>query len=518
MTAGLGAGRPRLSGALMAVAAGLAVAFSMPPWGWWPLAMLGVAVFDRTLAQQSTRRRFLFGFSFGVGWWFVATLWMVAFTPPGFVIFGVLSSLFYAVAAVLIPPERGRRLGLIAMFVLVALIQWNWPFGGVPLASLAISQADGWLAPTARSFGSLTLVGLVATIGVTLSAAIERSWRPVAGGIAVIAAAIALTAIAPVGHQVGELDVAIVQGGGPQGTRALFTSSREVFERHVAATRLVEPPVDFVLWPENAITVRGDLEDNPEFAELVELAQLLDAPLSVGVFEQFPDHLLNAQEIITPEGQSISRYDKVLLVPFGETVPFRSIIEWAAPTYLPSRDVQAGTTPAVLTQDDDVFGVSISWEIFFDKRARDAINNGGQILLNPTNGSSYTWTIVQSQQIASSRLRARETDRYVLQAAPTGFSAIITPDGEVIDRTSVGEQAVVQGTVQQREGLTWAVRFGYWPMSLLAGAALFVGWLLAWCSRNRGHLEHDGAGPVVHDRDDHVGAESPRLDPDPAVS
>ena len=34
-------------------------------------------------------------------------------------------------------------------------------------------------------------------------------------------------------------------------------------------------------------------------------------------------------------------------------------------------------------------GISISWEIFFEDRAREAIRNGGQILLNPTNGSSY---------------------------------------------------------------------------------------------------------------------------------
>lgn len=503
--------------ALAAVGAGLAVAFSMPPWGWWPLALVGVAAFDQLLAGRSTRQRFAIGFSFGVGWWFVATLWMVAFTPPGFVIFGILSSLFYAVTAAVVPAERGRRLGLVAALILVALVQWNWPFGGVPLASLAISQADGWLAPTARTFGSLTLVGLVATIGVGLSAAYDRQWRGLAVSALVTTAAIALTALAPTGASVGTLDIAIVQGGGPQGTRALFTSARDVFDRHVAATRLVEPPVDFVLWPENAITVTGDLEDNSEYDELVELARSLDAPLSVGVFEKFPDHLLNAQEIITPDGETVSRYDKVLLVPFGEIVPLRSVVEWAAPSYLPARDVRPGTAPAVLTNDDDTFGVSISWEIFFDKRARAAINSGGQVLLNPTNGSSYTWTIVQSQQIASSQLRAHETDRFVLQAAPTGFSAIITPDGDVIDRTSVGEQAVVQGTIEQREGLTWAVRFGYWPMTALALVSLAAAWLLSLGRRDRRYIDDDSAGPIVHDGHDHVGPEPSGLDSKPTT-
>jgi apolipoprotein N-acyltransferase len=75
---------------------------------------------------------------------------------------------------------------------------------------------------------------------------------------------------------------------------------------------------------------------------------------------------------------------------------------------------------------------------------------------------------VQTQQIASSRLRAMETGRWVLQAAPTGLSAIVTPDGEVLDRTSVSERAVVQGTVELREGLTIYTKVGDWPMALLA--------------------------------------------------
>ena len=67
--------------------------------------------------------------------------------------------------------------------------------------------------------------------------------------------------------------------------------------------------------------------------------------------------------------------------------------------------------------------VVISWEVFFGGRARDGVKHGGQVLLNPTNGASYTGTIVQTQQVASSRLRAIETGRWVVQAAPTGLLA-----------------------------------------------------------------------------------------------
>ena len=82
--------------------------------------------------------------------------------------------------------------------------------------------------------------------------------------------------------------------------------------------------------------------------------------------------------------------------------------------------------------------------MFFGGRARDGVRDGAGVVVNPTNGASYSGTIVQTQQIASSRLRALETGRWVVQAAPTGFSAFVSPDGDVIERTAVGERAVIR--------------------------------------------------------------------------
>jgi len=120
----------------------------------------------------------------------------------------------------------------------------------------------------------------------------------------------------------------------------------------------------------------------------------------------------------------------------------------------------------------------ISWEIFFERRVRDAVRHRAELIANPTNGSSYWLTIVQSQQVASSRLRALASDRWVLQTAPTGFSAVVDPDGDVRQRSAVSERRVLQAEVTMRDGLTPAMRFGPLPW---AGAALVLvgaGWLV----------------------------------------
>lgn len=488
--------------------AGGLIAFSLPPWGWWPLAFLGVALLDQSLCNARVhtangwKLRLTQGFTFGLTWMFPATLWMWDLTPPGYIIAGLLFSAMYGVAIALVPPlsHSARRIGIISLLVLVGVVRWSWPFGGVPLATLAMTQAASPLGPLARTFGSLTLVALVGIGGTMISALYARHLRFAVGAAATILALVLLTWVAPFGNAFDTMDVAVVQGGGPQNTRAISSDDRAVFDRHVSATRTVETPVDLILWPENVVDLEGELKQNIEFEEMDALAKEMDSPIIAGITEGFrgdDPYYTNASVVINPKTDKIARYDKVRRVPYGEYVPFRSIVERASPPrFLPWRDARAGTEPAVLdTLLADArpvtLGISISWEIFFDTRARDAISNGGSVLINPTNGSSYWLTIVQSQQIASSQLRAMETGRWVLQAAPTGFSAIVTPDGDVIDRSGVSETKVIHGTVELREGLTWAVRFGRWPMVIVAALAFLVS--QAW--RDRGgrprHTEAD---------------------------
>jgi apolipoprotein N-acyltransferase len=221
--------------------------------------------------------------------------------------------------------------------------------------------------------------------------------------------------------------------------------------------------------------------------------------------------------VVTPDGQVTSRYDKVRRVPFGEYVPLRGFLDaLGAPVDEVPTNAIAGTGPAILDLPDGTrLGVVISWEVFFGGRARDGVKHGGEFILNPTNGASYTGTIVQTQQVASSRLRAIETGRWLVQVSPTGFSELVTPDGEVIDRTAVSEQAIVGGTVELRTGYTWYVRAGDAPF-IIALLAVFAGAWIATLSRRRRRrpspFEEDGDGAVIDQRDQHLGAEPARRD------
>ena len=205
-----------------------------------------------------------------------------------------------------------------------------------------------------------------------------------------------------------------------------------------------------------------------------------------------PDTYRNAAVLVDRDGDVLQRYDKVRRVPFGEYVPLRWLLEPIAGDQLQDRDLAVGDEPARLDVPRPVgrVSVAISWEVFFADRVREGVEDGGRIVLNPTNGSSFTGTIVQTQQVASSRLRAIENGRWVLQVAPTGFTAIVDDDGEVLARTSISEQRVLQREVALREGLTIYTRVGNAPAVVLSLAAIAVGW---WIERR--HLNEAPAPP-----------------------
>ena len=473
--------------ALAAVGAGVLMAAALPPWGWWPLAFAGLVLFDRLIADQSLGRRFRRGWLTGLGLYVPSLFWMTDLTLPGYVIATVVYAALIGVVAMMVPSRApGRWAALPGAFALTELLRWSWPFGGVPLSSFAVGQVASPHAPVLRVGGSLLLVELTVIVGVTVAAALRRRWLPTGIGIACVAGLMLLGLLAPKGEDIegGAIDVALVQGGGKQGTRAEDTDERQVFEVHEEASQTIDTPVDLVVWPEDVVDVEGPIEDSPEGEELSDLARELDAPVVAGIVEgDGPDHFRNASVVFDADGELTARYDKVHRVPFGEYVPLRSLIENFAGDSLTSREAIIGDAPAELDTTAGKLSVAISWEIFFGDRVREGVERGGEVVLNPTNGSSYSGTLVQTQQVASSRMRAIESGRWVLQAAPTGFTAIIGPDGTVHQRSAVSEQTVLQGTVVRRSGTTLYTRLGLLPAWVVALVSLLGGWAIALYER-----------------------------------
>lgn len=471
-----------------ALGSGALVAFSLPPWGWWPLAFIGIAIFARITTSGITNKRtqFLLGTIFAFGWFAPGMCWMWFLTPPGYVIAVILFAAFHGVASVVGSRSMYPLVALPLAHALAETFRFSFPFGGVPLASLAISQSASPLVGIVRIGGPLLLTFCVLQIGFALSQlVVAPKMKHLAVFGAIVALVVCAGIVAPNGSDTGETrTIAAVQGGGPQGTLAINTNPRDVVERHLAATRAITSTnLDMVIWPENVIDV-ADFYDSVERTEIAEQAARLNAPFVVGITEDMnARYFTNAQIVVNEDGTLGDRYDKVRRVPFGEFVPLRGLLETlGAPVDRIPRDALAGSDIAQLQVDDTTVGVVISWEVFFSGRANEGVEAGGSLLVNPTNGSSYTGTILQTQQIASSRLRAIENGRWLVQVSPTGFSAFISPTGEVFNRTGVSEQRVLERTINLRSGRTLYSNLGDLPFIVLMVAVLGS---LAFIARKR---------------------------------
>ncbi|MDQ6928340.1 MAG: apolipoprotein N-acyltransferase, partial [Actinomycetota bacterium] len=301
--------------------------------------------------------------------------------------------------------------------------------------------------------------------------------------IAVVLIPLLGTATAP-GAPGRALRVAAVQGGGPRGLRAVNVDPAAVFKAQLAATERVHLPVDLVVWPENVVNVTGTLDGSTQDATMSDLARRLHTTIVSGVVEDVPGagggrdtpRFRNAAVAWAPDGTRVARYDKVHRVPFGEYVPARSLISRLANVSAVPRDAIAGNGPGVLSTPAGPLGVMISYEVFFADRARAAAQGGGQVLLVPTNASSYKTGQVPAQELAAARLRALETGRAVIQAAPTGYSAFVDADGRVTARRGLGAPAVVEGTIRLRAATMPATSLGEPAMVFVAVLALVGAW------------------------------------------
>ena len=281
--------------------------------------------------------------------------------------------------------------------------------------------------------------------------------------------------MAPSGRYNGTLTVAAVQGGGQRGFRAVDSDPALVFDAHLDASASVGAGADVVLWPEDVVDVDGVFAGSPEEQALSALAAELRTTLVVGITEDAgDDRFLNASVAFGPDGRVVDRYDKVHRVPFGEYIPARSFFARLGDVSAVPRDAVAGTGPGVVDTPAGRFGVLISYEVFFQDRSRDAVRAGGRLLLVPTNASSYVDAQVPAQQLAVARLRALETGRWVVQAAPTGYSAVVDHHGHVLARSGLGGAAVLRHEVQLRTGRTLFVSLGPAPVLLVAAAILAI--------------------------------------------
>lgn len=480
-----------------ALVSGVLLALSLPPWGWWPLGPVGAALLYWRLAGLRLRGRIWAGWIAGLGCFAIGLFWARAFNWYGALVLVLIEALFFAAAGALTPPSRGRALAFVAAYTLAESVRMAWPFGGLPIGGVWLGQAGGPLLQLARLGGPLLITAGVWAGGVVVATVVawfvaarrSQAARPALGGALAMVGALALLsvlgAVAPDGGApVRHLRVALVQGGGQRGLSKEQVPPARVYRAQLAASTALasmRPAPGLVLWPENVVALDRPLAGSAQAESLSRLARRLRTTLVVGVTQPATPQTFRNQVIAWgPDGRIVGAFEKVHRVPFGEYVPDRSFFAHFADLSGVPTDAIPGHGTGLLRTPAAPLGLLVSFEIFFAGRSHESVRAGAELLAVPTNTSSYSSSQVPSQEIAAAKVQAVQSGRDLVQAAPTGFSAIVTQRGAVVARSALGSRQVLTGTVALRTGSTPYDHWGDLPVLALALAALALGWIRQW--------------------------------------
>jgi apolipoprotein N-acyltransferase len=419
------------------------------------------------------------GLAFGLVFFGLLISWITLFGLPAFITLLLVQTLWIVASMHAGTTLRKRLPGFlwVAAFPLALLVgEWlraRIPVGGFTWGGFGYSQHDNLpLLRLATLTGAWGLSFSVVLINAFFTDALTRLWRrrPISG-LAMLAAGLAVMffpAALPVSSADGrEAKVAIVQGNIPlQESQGVLPEADDptVLQNHIDVTaRLDRGDASLVIWPESALD--RDPTEDPEFREAIRSTiRRVRAPFLIGSsIDVGASQFRNVSLFFNSEGEPIGTYDKIHLVPYGEYVPGRRILEPVIKELARvPRDGIAGTEPVVFQIQEGKFASVICFESAFPGLVRQFVERGARFLVVSTNNSSFERTGASEQHVAFSQVRAAEHRMWVAHAALTGISGVVDPEGRLVQKTGLFRQDLLTPTIRFATGKTFYATVGDW--------------------------------------------------------
>ena len=480
----------------LAIAAGLLLAAAFPNLGVWFLAPIAVAIITWVQWRATTARAAITGALFGLTFFLSLMPWLRVIGTDAWIAASVFCALWTSVLG--IATGRLSRLPLAPAWIGFAWVAMeagreNVPTLGFTWGRLAFSQAESPFGAGAVWLGAVGVTFLVAVTGGLLAQAGRAdTWRRTIIPVGLAAGMVILLGLVPgpVLSPVGQVSVALIQGGTPQTGLGTSDVRREVLANHVAVTmdlaaavdRGEAPMPDVVLWPENSVDI--DPFTSPETAAAIQgAADAIGVPILIGAVTDDPadpDYRANVTIMWRPVTGPGQVYVKQRLVPFGEFIPLRQLIaERVERLDRIPRDFAPGDEPGLFTVGDTTIGNVICFEVAYDSSIAQVVDGGAEILTVQTNNSTWAGMNQINQQLAIEQLRAREAGRALAVAATTGATVAFDPEGRTITRLPIDDVGYTVADMPRVDVRTLGTILGPW-LTIGSVLLLLIGLAMTW--------------------------------------
>lgn len=464
---------------------------------WWLQFVAFMPLCLCVLRSPSGKQAFAQGALYALGW-LTATFWWLYVAmhtygglPSALAVVAVLAlagalGLYYAAACYGVWKLRGASPAWVAaafaaLWTMAEMARGTW-LTGFGWGAMAYAQIDGPLA------GWIPVLGAYGVGALAIWCAASLALIPQAGSVQrMLVVVVLLLGMLPWQLQTstssGTLSVNLLQGNIPQDEK--FEMGSGVPQAlNWYAQHMQGGTADLVLAPETALPLLPqDLPPGYWSALRGRIAQTQTALLTGIPMGDYQQGYTNSVVALSPGSDTIWRYDKHHLVPFGEFIP--PLFKWfTRMMHIPLGDFNRGAVgqPSFVWKGQRI-APNICYEDLFGEELGARFEDPA---LAPTvfaNVSNLAWfgnTTAIDQHLQISRMRALEFERPFLRATNTGATVILDHRAQVVERLPYQTQGVLRGQVEGRSGTTpfawWVSRLGLWPLWLAGLAVLAQAW------------------------------------------
>jgi len=498
--------------------AGALSALAMAPFNAWPILFLTFPVVVWQIDGAAAGRwrgvpaAALTGWWFGLGYFVPGLYWIgeaflvdaktFAWLMP-FAILGLpaylalFTALGFALARQFWTRDASR---VVALAASLTISEWlrGQALTGFPWNTLGYALTEPLaLAQTASLIGLWGLTFLSVAIFASPAVLIDGTSRGRKPWIAPALALAALAAMTILGAvrlsreptvMLANTKLRIMQPNLEQDAKFNYAAKAEVMKKYLTLSDRASGPqstgvrdVNILIWPESAFPffLTREADAMAQIADLLPKGTVLITG-SVRAPDQPPGTRItrayNSIYVIDHDGNVLSVYDKLNLVPFGEFLPFQDLLEKIGLEQLTK--VQGGFIPGTHRHSMGVPNAPrmlplICYEAIFPGDVAERNDRPGWIV-NLTNDGWFGISTGPYQHLQQARLRAIEQGLPLVRAANTGISAVIDPFGRVVARLGLGLEGVLDSGLPAAIPPTPYARAGDIPVLIILAAA----WLL----------------------------------------
>lgn len=460
---------------LCAIVAGGLVPFAFAPFNFYFLTIISLStLFYLWSKTESKRETFIQGYLFGFAMFGIGVNWLHISINlfGGMNIIGAFFFTYLLIAFISLYPALCGYLAsrffrdsyIIALPALWLLTEWcrGWILTGFPWLNIGTSQTDSILVSFAPIIGDYGLSFVVCITAIAITTLITGNLKQrITGSAIIILVAISSFILGNINWTIEngeELSVTLVQGAIPQKIKWKPEQRENTYKIYSGLSEAYWSS-DLIIWPETAIPSYYHLAD--DFINRITLKKKDSKTL-------FMSGIVNKDRAINKYFNSVLLidnehrfYDKHHLVPFGEYLPFKSLLgKLLRFLRIPMSDFSSGnSSQKILKTDKAVFGMSICYEDAYGTEIRQSLPDAN-ILINVSNDAWFGDSIAPHQHLQIARMRAIENGRYLLRSTNTGISAVIDDKGKVISRSPQFEPHALHTMAKLFVGETPYSRYG----------------------------------------------------------